>query len=148
MRQFPPVAPTSAKGPLGVMQLPRLWCKVLLDAKGLLPEGYSVCGNGYDRIMLEGLGLDREEVLGFLTSELPTYARFEQWVAERLGGAVPQERIDSVNQRLSTSELRPERRHELLTGAGHADDGRVTLGTEINQLDDLAVLHRCLTQED
>ena len=69
MRKVPPVAAVAAKGPLGVVQLPRLWSKVLLDQRGLLPEGYYPCGLGFDKIVLDGLGLDREEVLAFLTSE-------------------------------------------------------------------------------
>lgn len=146
MQKIPPIASVSDTGPLGVVQLPRLWSKVLLDAKGLLPEDYAACGNGFDRVVLEGLGLDREEVVGYLTREMPTYAQFEHWVVQRLGGSVPQEKIEAVNRMILSYDMKPERRHELLEGAGHADDGRITRGAEVNTLDDWAVFHQYLTQ--
>lgn len=145
MDKIPPIAAVEAKGPLGVVQLPRLWSKVLLDAKGLLPEGYAACGNGFDRIVLEGLGLDREEVVGFLTSELPTYAGFESWVHGKLG-EVPADKIAAVNEKILGFESSPERRKVMLEGAGHADDGVVTHTYQINMLDDWSEFHRFLTQ--
>lgn len=146
VQKIPPIASVEAKGPLGVVQLPRLWSKVLLDAKGLLPEGYAACGNGFDRIVLEGLGLEREEVVGFLTSELPTYARFESWVREKLGGEVPSAAIASVNEKILAYQTAPERRRELLEAMGHADDGSVTHHYQVNMLDDWSVFHEFLTK--
>ena len=145
MQKVPPIAPSSAKGPLGVVQLPRLWSKVLLDKKGLLPEGYSACGQGFDRVVLEGLGLDRERVLAFL-DKVPTYAAFEAWVVQELGGSVPQEKIQQVNDYILGREFPENRRREILRGAGFTGDEDVRVGIQLNQLDDWAEFHRYLTQ--
>jgi len=146
MRKIPPIAAVSAKGPLGVVQLPRLWSKVLLSEKGLLPEGYSACGQGFDKVVLDGLGLDREEVLGYLTSELPTYAAFEAWVVRRLGGAVPQEKIDAVNGYILGREFPEERSQAILENCGHSPDLPERHGAILNQYDDWLEFHRSLTE--
>jgi len=147
MRKVPPVAPVAAKGPLGVVQLPRLWCKVLLDKKGLLPEGYYPCGQGFDRVVLEGLGLDREEVLAYLTGEMPTYAQFEAWVTARCGGHVPQERIDKVNEMILGREFPEERATTMLGTFGFPEGTPIRRGADLNQLDDWQEFHRYLTEE-
>ncbi|MDA8347016.1 MAG: hypothetical protein M0Z66_16355 [Thermaerobacter sp.] len=146
MQKVPPVAPVAAKGPLGVVQLPRLWSKVLLDKKGLLPEGYSACGQGFDRVVLEGLGLDRERVLAFLDG-LPTYPQFEAWVTKELGGSVPQDKIQSVNDYILGREFPEERRRQILESVGYTGDEDVRAGAALNQLDDWAEFHRYLIKD-
>ena len=146
MQKVPPAAPVEARGPLGVVQLPRLWSKVLLDAKGMLPEGYYPCGQGFDRIVLEGLGLDRERVLNYLQAELPTYAQFEDWVRQELGGTVPAEKVNAVNAQILSREFSEERRTEMLSGLGYPKDAPVTTGAGLNQLDDWHEFHKYLTQ--
>jgi hypothetical protein len=146
LHKIPPIAPVAAKGPLGVVQLPRLWSKVLLDKKGLLPDGYAACGQGFDRVVLEGLGLDRERVLAYLDG-MPTYAAFEGWVRAELGGAVPQEAIDKVNDYILGREFPEERKRQILENAGFSGDEPVTRGAHLNQLDDWNEFHRYLTQD-
>lgn len=77
-----PTISSDTTGPLGVAHLPRLWQKVLLAEKGLLPAGYDFCGQGFDQLVLDGLGLDREETLAYLKT-LPTYFAFEKWILAR-----------------------------------------------------------------
>ncbi len=146
MQKFPPIASVAAKGPLGVVQLPRLWSKVLLDQKGLLADGYYPCGQGFDKVVLEGLGLDREEVLQYLTSEMPTYAQFESWVVGKLGGLVPQEKIDKVNEYILGREFPQERAETILANSGFPKETPITHGAVLNQLDDWQEFHRYLTQ--
>ncbi len=147
MHKIPPVAAVSAKGPLGVVQLPRLWSKVLLDKRGLLPEGYSACGQGFDKVVLDGLGLDREEVLAYLTSEMPTYAQFETWVVERCGGSVAQEKIDKVNDYILGREFPEERAQTILENCGFPKETGIRHGAVLNQLDDWQEFHRYLTAD-
>ncbi len=147
MRKIPPIAAVSAKGPLGVVQLPRLWSKVLLDRKGLLPEGYHPCGQGFDKVVLDGLGLDREEVLAYLTGEMPTYAQFEAWVVERCGGAVAQEKIDRVNDYILGREFPEERATSILENCGFPKETPIRHGAVLNQLDDWLEFHRYLTED-
>ncbi len=147
MRKIPPIASVAAKGPLGIVQLPRLWSKVLLDQKGLLPEGYYPCGQGFDRVVLEGLGLDREEVLAYLTGEMPTYAQFEAWVVAKCGGQVPQEKIDKVNDYILGREFPEDRSAAILERCGYPADTAIRHGAVLNQLDDWDEFHRCLIGE-
>lgn len=144
MNKIPPIAAVAAKGPLGVVQLPRLWSKVLLSQKGLLPDGYAACGEGLDRRVLDGLGLDRERVLAFL-SNYPSYAQFEAWVVQELGGAVPQEKIDAINDQILGREFPDERSQKILEACGFPGDLAIRRAADLNQLDDWAEFHRCLT---
>ena len=86
MATFVPLISSNVAGPLGVVHLPRLWSKVLLSAKGLLPEGYDECGKGFDQMLLDGLQLNREATLNYVKQNLPTYPDFEKWVLEQRGG--------------------------------------------------------------
>lgn len=145
MQKCPPIAAVAAKGPLGVVQLPRLWSKVLLSQKGLLPEGYAPCGEGLDKRLLDGLDLDRERVLAVLAG-YPSYAQFEAWVAEELGGTVPQEKIDAVNDLILGREFPEERSRTILDNCGFPASVDVRRAADLNQLDDWNEFHRYLTE--
>ncbi len=147
MHKIPPIASIDTKGPLGVVQLPRLWSKVLLDAKGLLPEGYYPCGNGFDRIVLEGLGLDREAVLAYLTAKTPTYPQFEAWVVTQVG-EVTEEAKAKINNAILGHVPTPERRAQILERLGLPQDHSARTMVELNTLDDWAEFHRYLTQPE
>jgi hypothetical protein len=77
---IPPLISSLDVGPLDVVQLPRMWHKVLLEAKGLLNADYPDCGGGLDQKVLDALGLNREKTLTYLRETLPSYVRFESWV--------------------------------------------------------------------
>lgn len=145
VRKVPPIASNAAQGPLGICQLPRLWSKVLLDEAGLLPDGYSAIGEGFDKVVLDGLGISREAVSRYLRDQKPTYPRFEAWILETLGGALPEGAAEGINARILSHLMREERRRELLANAGIPDDGRLTRTVDINLLDDWAEFHRYVT---
>ena len=70
-----PTISSGVAGPLGVLHLPRFWSKVLLDSKGQLHEDYPACGAGFDQMVLDGLGLDKDATLAYISgsfSHLPT----------------------------------------------------------------------------
>lgn len=123
-----------------------MWSKVLLNVKGLLPPGYSTIGEGFDKVVIEGLGLDRTRVLRFLEDELPTYPRFEAWILAELGGSLPDGAVERINNRILGAVMSEGRRKELLQNAGVEDDGSLSLVVDINELDDLAEFHRYLTE--
>ena len=75
-----PTISSGVSGPLGVLHMPRFWQKVSLDAVGKLHPDYPACGAGYDQMMLDGLGLDKDATLGYIKENLPTYVQFEAWV--------------------------------------------------------------------
>lgn len=85
-----PTISSGVAGPLGVLHMPRFWQKVSLDAAGKLHPDYPACGAGYDQMMLDAIGLDKDATLAYINENKPTYVQFEAWVKEKasnLGGA-------------------------------------------------------------
>ena len=85
-----PTITSGIAGPLGVLHMPRFWQKVSLSAVGKLHPDYPACGAGYDQMMLDAIGLDKEATLGYIQQNKPTYVQFEAWVqqnASNLAGA-------------------------------------------------------------
>ena len=92
-----PLISSGVAGPAGVLHLPRLWQKVVLNAKGQLAQDYPECGGGFDQMVLDALGLDRQNTLDYLHNNVPTYAQFESWVLEQSGGSLDQSVVDQIN---------------------------------------------------
>ena len=85
-----PTISSGVAGPLGVLHMPRFWQKVSLDAVGKLHPDYPACGGGYDQMMLDALGLDKDATLAYIQQNKPNYVQFEAWIsqnASNLGGA-------------------------------------------------------------
>lgn len=78
----PAISPETT-GPLGVVQLPRLWLKEVLRSAGALPAAYRFADEPLDRSILPRLGIDPSEAQRFIASEFPTYVAFESWIRER-----------------------------------------------------------------
>jgi hypothetical protein len=110
MNKIVPLIGSAEVGPLGALHLPRLWLKVSLDAKGLLADGYPAVGTGFDQMVLDGLGLQKDAVVEFIRKSRPTYCQFEGWIKEQ-----PGVRLDSA----SIARL-----NESIRGHNH-DDGTV-----------------------
>ena len=72
-----PLISSICYGPSGWCQLPRRWWKVTLKASGVLDADYPECSGGLDRQVLEKMGLDQDETLGYIHSERPDYLTFE-----------------------------------------------------------------------
>jgi hypothetical protein len=70
---YVPLISSGTAGPLGVLHLPRLWLKASLEARGKLAAGYPGCGKGYDQMVLDGLGLDRQKTLDYIKNSRPSY---------------------------------------------------------------------------
>lgn len=140
-----PAAPISAKGPLGLIQLPRLWSKIILNKKGLLQEGYFACGPGFDRVVLEGLGLDREEVIAYVEENMPTYFTFEKWVLEKKGGHIAQETIDAINNRILQHEYPdPQKMADKRRDIGVPDYDTTVKAAKMNEYDDWNEFHKAM----
>src|SRR5881227_1039447 len=60
---YVPLISSGVAGPLGVLQLPRMWLKVSLEQRGLLATGYPGIGKGYDQMVLDALGLKADAVV-------------------------------------------------------------------------------------
>ena len=138
-----PLISSGVAGPLGVVHLPRLWQKVILSAKGNLADGYDECGMGYDNMVLEGLGLDREATLAFLKG-VPSYPAFEAWVLEQKDGSLDQGAVDELNAAIRGYNHADDTRKSILTAAGIEDDGSIPDAVTLNNLDDWTEFHATL----
>ena len=96
-----PTISSGVAGPLGVLHLPRFWSKVILDAKGQLHPDYPACGVGFDQMVLDGLGLDKEETLAYLSGSVPSYTAFEAWILAKKGGTLNQAAVNELNAAIS-----------------------------------------------
>lgn len=142
-----PAAPIAAKGPLGIVQLPRLWSKLILNKKGLLQDGYFACGPGFDRVVLEGLGLEREEVIRYVEDHMPTYFDFERWILEKKGGHIAQETIDQINGRILQHEYPdPKKLTDKRREVGLPDDDPTVKGHKMNEYDDWNQFYKVMTE--
>jgi hypothetical protein len=137
---------TLDRGSLGVCQLPRTWHKVLLKAAGLLHADYPGLGGGLDqRVVVDVLGLDRDEVNDHLTTARPSYQRFEAWVRERIGDRDVSESIVEWNEFVLNREHHTEKRADIHNNLGRPDDGSLPASaTVLNLVEDWHLAHEVL----
>src|SRR2546429_2085636 len=77
MNTIVPLISSGVAGPLGVLHLPRLWLKLSLESTGKLAPGYPGAGKGYDQMVIDGIGLQRDGVINFIKQNKPTYPQFD-----------------------------------------------------------------------
>jgi hypothetical protein len=138
-----PTISSSTTGPLGVAHLPRFWQKTLLADKGLLAAGYDSCGQGYDQMVLDGLGLDRAETLAFLKT-FPTYFAFEKWILGKKGGKLDAQAVEKLNAAIRGYIHTDETRKGVLSAAGVEDKGLFKDAVNLNNFDDWTEFHASL----
>jgi hypothetical protein len=137
MSKTVPLLSSGIAGPLGVLHLPRLWLKVSLDARGKLAEGYPAVGHGFDQMVIDGLNLNREAVVSFISEKRPTYPQFEQWVREQPGAKIDKASIEKLNASISGYNHDDATRRAILSPAGLKDDEKAPRdAVNLNQLDD------------
>ena len=139
-----PTISSGVAGPLGVLHLPRFWSKVLMDAKGVLHDDYPACGAGFDQMVLDGLGLDKDATLAYISDNSPTYPQFEAWVLEQSGGSLDQAAVDELNAAITGYNHDDDTRGGILGASGIEDDGSVLDAVNLNNLDDWYELHASL----
>jgi hypothetical protein len=135
MKQIPQIS-SGIAGPLGVLHLPRLWQKLILSARGKLADGYDACGQGYDQMVLDALGLDREKTIQFVTGSLPSYPLFEKWILDQCGGSVDAAAVEKLNAAIRGYEHADSTRRAILDACGIVDDGTIRDAVSLNNLDD------------
>ena len=134
-------------GPLGVIHLPRLWLKSSLEAQGKIAAGYPGCGSGYDQMVLDGLGLNRDAVLGFIKQQKPTYPQFEAWIKKQPGVKLDPASIESLNSAIRGYNHKDEVRQGILAANGLADDASAFRdAVNLNNLDDWKEFHAAVLQ--
>lgn len=136
-----PTISSGVAGPLGVLHLPRFWSKVLMDAKGVLHNDYPACGAGFDQMVLDGLGLDRDATLAYIRDNSPTYPQFETWVLEQKGGSLDADAVAQLNDSITGYNHDDDTRTGILGASGVEDDGSILDAVNLNNLDDWYELH-------
>ena len=141
-----PMISSGVAGPLGAIHLPRLWQKLLLSAKGRLAEGYSECGKGFDQMTINGLKLNRDALIQYVKTNLPTYPQFEQWVLQQRGGNIPADEIEASNRAIRAYNHPDEDVQEILEAAAMPNTGAMRDAVSLNNLDDWTAFHKQLAE--
>ena len=134
-----PTISSGTAGPLGVLHLPRLWQKMCLGAAGKLADGYSNCGPGYDMMVVNALGLDRDALAEFVAANFPTYVQFERYVSEN-AKSLDAETVKKLNDSITGYQHTAETRQAILASVG-LPDGSPTDAVSLNNLDDWQEFH-------
>ena len=139
MSNIVPLISSGTQGPLGVLHLPRLWQKVSLEAAGKIADGYPGIGDGYDSMVIAGLGLDKEAVRSYITNEKPTYPAFEAWIQAQDGATLDDASIGALNDSITGYN------HDADTKAGILSANGLESGPDdavnLNNLDDWLEFH-------
>jgi hypothetical protein len=139
---YVPMISSGTTGPLGVLHLPRLWLKASLEARGKLAAGYPGCGKGYDQMVLDGLGLDRQKTLDYIRSSRPSYIQFENWVKQQPGVKLDKGNIDKLNDSIRGYNHDDATRKSICSASGVPDDGSAPRdAVNLNNIDDWTEFH-------
>jgi hypothetical protein len=136
MASIVPLISSGTAGPLGVLHLPRLWLKVSLEARGKLASGYPGAGKGYDQMVIDGIGLNRDAVLNFIKSSKPSYPQFEAWVKKN-ATKLDKASVDKLNSGIKGYIHDDDTRKSVLGADAIPDDaGAPKDAVNLNNLDD------------
>jgi hypothetical protein len=137
MNSIVPLVSSGVAGPLGVLHLPRFWLKVSLESRGKLSCNYPGCGNGYDQMLLDALGLKKDAVYDFIKNSRPTYPQFEAWITKQPGAKLDKLSIDKFNAAVRGYIHDDATRRAVLSANGIPDDSRAPRdAVNLNNLDD------------
>jgi hypothetical protein len=142
MSQIVPLISSGTAGPLGVLHLPRLWLKASLGAAGKLHPDYPAIGQGYDQMVLDGLGIDKAAFENFIASHKPTYPQCEAWILEQSGGQLDADAVAKLNAAITGYHHDDATRGAILGAAGIPDDGSIPDAINLNNLDDWQSFHQ------
>ncbi len=142
MSDIIPLISSGTAGPLGVLHLPRLWLKASLGAAGKLHPDYPSCGQGYDQMVLDGLGLDKAAFETFIAAIKPTYPQFETWVLSQSGGSLDAAAVEKLNAAIIGYIHADETRATILAADSIPDEGKILDAVMLNNLDDWHCFHQ------
>lgn len=90
-------------------------------------------------MVLDGLGIDRDALVSFVTSSKPTYVEFEKFCAEK-ATKLNQTNVSQLNAAIIGYQHADETRQEILSASG-LPDGKPTDAINLNNLDDWQEFH-------
>ena len=144
MNTIVPLISSGVAGPLGVIHLPRLWLKASLEARGKLAPGYPGAGKGYDQMVIDGIGLNRDAVIDYVKKSKPTYCQFEGWVKKN-SAKLDKGSIDKLNAAIKGYIHDDDTRKSILGANGLADDASACKdAVNLNNLDDWKEFHEAV----
>jgi hypothetical protein len=144
MNTIVPLISSGVAGPLGVIHLPRLWLKVSLEARGKLAAGYPGAGQGYDQMVIDGIGLTRDAVIKFIKDTRPTYPQFEAWVKKN-ATKLDKSSVEKLNAAIRGYNHDDATRKSILSASGIADDASAAKdAVNLNNLDDWKEFHEAV----
>lgn len=142
---YVPLISSGVAGPLGVLHLPRLWLKASLEARGKLAPGYPGCGKGYDQMVLDGLGLDRQKTLDFIRNGKPSYIQLENWIKQQPGVKLDKGSVDKLNDAIRGYIHDDATRKSICGAAGIQDDATAFKdAVNLNNIDDWTEFHNAV----
>jgi len=144
MNTIVPLISSGVAGPLGVLHLPRLWLKLSLECVGKLAAGYPGAGKGYDQMVIDGLGLNRDAVIDFVKKNKPTYPQFEAWVKKN-GTKLDKGSIEKLNSAIRGYIHDDDTRKSILGANALPDDTSACKdAVNLNNLDDWKEFHQAV----
>jgi hypothetical protein len=142
MSNIIPMISSGTAGPLGVIHLPRLWLKATLGAAGKLHSDYPSCGQGYDQMVLDALGIDKAAFESFIADKKPTYPQLEAWILDQSGGSLDAEAVAKLNAAITGYIHSDDARTAILGANGIPDEGKIRDAVNLNNLDDWQSFHK------
>ncbi len=137
MQTFVPLISSRIPGQNGVLQVPRLWQKLSLEAQGKLAAGYPGAGQGFDDFVISGLGFDRTAAINYIKTDRPTYPQFEAWIAKQPGVKLDKGSVDTLNGRIIGYNHDDATRQAILAEAGIPDDANAPRdAVTLNEIED------------
>ena len=142
MNTIVPLISSGVAGPLGVLHLPRLWLKLSLECAGKLAPGYPGAGKGYDQMVIDGIGLNRDAVINFVKQNKPTYPQFESWVKKN-ASKLDKASVEKLNAAIRGYNHDDATRKSILGANGLPDDASAPKdAVNLNNLDDWKEFHQ------
>ena len=90
-------------------------------------------------MVLDGIGLDKQATLDFVSSKKPDYVAFEKFVAEN-ATTLNQTAVSALNSAIIGYQHSDETRQGILSSVG-LPDGKPTDAINLNNLDDWQSFH-------
>jgi hypothetical protein len=141
MSKVIPLVSSGIAGPIGVLHLPRLWQKASLGAAGKLHPDYPAIGQGYDQMVLDGLGLNKDDFAKFIAEKKPTYPECEAWILAQKGGSLDKGAVDKLNAAIAGYHHSEATRKAILGASNIKDEGKILDAVNLNNLDDWQTFH-------
>lgn len=142
-----PLISSSIMGTSGLLHLPRMIEKLLLEANEQLAYGYHTLGGGYDGIVCDGVNI-QPKTLGALVAanKHAGIAKIEWLIRARAGVKLNPATIGIINAKIAGYVHTGIVRREILAALGLPDDGSMPSNAAwLNDQDDWLAFHHEIT---